>query len=118
MLPNTGPFDLDGINTYTEKAVGYPIYAYWELFLPKSGVELMESNLEGMWVGMHGDRPDWMKKMFCTRGAFEKFLRDRESVEVKGYAEEGTKLKEDWISGIKKHGFVLLPLRLFKLTFL
>ena len=108
LLPPSGtPFDVDAINKYTEQALGYPSYAYWKLFLPESGVALMESRLESMWHVMHGDAEDWMKKMFCTYGAMQEFLEQDRRVALKPYR-DGERLMREWIEE-KRQGGLMAP---------
>ena len=98
MPPRSEPFDLEAFNAATTKQVGYPIYAYWELFAdPKVG-EVMDPNLESVWHAIHGDNGEWMKEIFCVPGAARKFISSgRTDVPLKPYAQD-KKLHDDWIA--------------------
>ena len=107
--PFSETFDLDAENKSTEQTVGYPQYAYWELFLPPSGVELMDQRLESMWHIMHGDEDEWMKKMFCSGGSMRAFLSaDPRDVRLKPYA-QNPELKNSWIQTKKSTGGFMSP---------
>jgi len=88
LLPSDEPFDLGTVNDMTEKIWGYPQFSYWELFTAPDGAEIIDQNLERMWQVLHGDVDDWMKKMFCARGAMRGFLLGSEEVPLKAYARE------------------------------
>ncbi|KAK4495966.1 hypothetical protein PRZ48_013234 [Zasmidium cellare] len=94
MPPRTDPFDLDAVNAYTEKHIGYPIYAYWELFSDPTGPrDVMDPNLESLYHAIHGSADgvsdDWMMKMFCTRGAIREFVSSgRTDVPLKKFAQD------------------------------
>lgn len=104
MAPRSTPFDLDQFNAATTKAVGYPVYAYWELFAdPKVG-EVMDDKLESVWYAIHGNENDWMKKLFCEHGAIRDFIsKNRKDVPLKPYAQD-EKLKNAWIAEKKASG--------------
>lgn len=94
----TEPFDLDATNKATEESIGYPIFAYWELFLPHEGAKLIDSRLESFWYALHGDKPEWMKEMFCVKGAMKKFLEEnRQDIPLKPYGED-EKLRSQWMA--------------------
>ncbi|KAK3722406.1 hypothetical protein LTR37_002397 [Vermiconidia calcicola] len=106
MEPFADNFDVDAVNDYTEKAIGYPVYAYWKLFLPEDGAKLMENRLESVWYVMHGDQEDWMKEMFCVHGAMREFIEaDRKDVPLKPFAQD-EKLKNEWIQSRKESGMI------------
>ena len=95
---STQPFDLEAMNKATEEALGFPAYAYWELFLSYEGVKLMESRLDSFWHALHGDGPDWIKGMCCVRGSMKKLLEDnRQDNPLRAYARE-EKLKAQWMA--------------------
>lgn len=107
MAPRGDPFDLDAFNKFTEQAVGYPLYAYWELFLPPEGVKLMNEKMQSVWYVCHGDQEDWMKKMFCVRGAMKEFLEaDRQDVPLKPYAQPEKGLMKEWLLSKEADGFM------------
>ena len=106
MPPRTDAFNLDDFNNYTESAIGYPLYAYWEFFLPVEGSQTMEKNLESLWHALHGEEEEWMKKLFCTRGAIKDFVENDKRVnKLKPYAQDG-ELKKEWMSDKEKGGLV------------
>ena len=98
MPPARDKFDLDAVNKATEESLGYPIFAYWELFLPHEGVKLIDSKMESFWYALHGDKPNWMREMLCVKGAMKKFLEeDRHHVPLKPYG-KNEKLKAQWMA--------------------
>ncbi|KAK2793278.1 hypothetical protein FQN50_010018 [Emmonsiellopsis sp. PD_5] len=104
------PFDLQVINAVTEKMVGYPIFAYWELLTaPEDGPAVLGAHVESLWTVMHGEKPGWMKELFCVRGAMREHLVADRRVEVFGYAKDvsqgGSGYKEAWVERMKKDGF-------------
>ncbi|KAK2753030.1 hypothetical protein FQN55_004990 [Onygenales sp. PD_40] len=103
------PFDLQVTNAVTEKLVGYPIFAYWELFTGEDGPAVLGAHVESMWTVMHGEKPGWMKELFCARGAMREYLTADRRVEVFGYAKDasqgGSGYKEAWVERMKKDGF-------------
>lgn len=106
MPPRADEFDLDAFNAYTEKAVGYPIYAYWYLFADPQGPKLMEQHLNSLWHAIHGEDPDQMRKLFCVRGAIKEWVeKDRKDNALKPYA-QNAKLKEAWMQSKKSGGLV------------
>lgn len=109
MPPRGEPFDLDAVNGFTEKAVGYPIYAYWELFAdPEGPKNVMEPNLESLYYAIHGDQDEWMKKLFCTRGAIREWVAaGRKDVPLKKFAQDEV-FKKEFIEE-KKAGGMTAP---------
>ncbi|KAM3421846.1 Bifunctional epoxide hydrolase 2 [Cercospora zeina] len=104
MPPSTDPFDLDSFNALTTKVIGYPLYAYWNLFAdPKVG-DVMDDRLESVWHAIHGDEDEWMKKLFCAHGAIRDFITEgRTDVPLKPYAKD-KKLHDEWIAQKKATG--------------
>lgn len=96
-------FDLDTIMAMSEEMCGYPQLAYWELFTAPDGAETIGDHLESFWTVMHGDKEDWMKRMFCTRGAMREYLLADERVELKSYAKD-RKWREPWMELVKRNG--------------
>ena len=83
------PFSLDESNATMERFFGYPALAYWEFLTAGDGVKIMNGNLERAYEVMHGDAEEWIKKIFCTRGAMRKYmLSEGESVPLKEYAKD------------------------------
>ena len=104
MLPSEQAFDLAAVNETTEKLWGYPQFSYWELFTAPDGAEIIDNNLERMWQVLHGDVGDWMKKMFCVKGAMRNFLLGDDQVPLKAYAKE-PKWKDEFLQQFKTDGF-------------
>lgn len=102
--PNPEPFDLDKANILTEKIYGYPQLSYWELFGAEDGAKIIGDNLESMWEVLHGDAEDWMKKMFCVKGAMKKYLTSDEHVPLKKYAQE-PRWKDEFFKQFRRDGF-------------
>lgn len=104
MVPNPQPFDFRALNDATESQIGYPIYAYWELFADPEGPKIMDQHLDSVWHACHGDSDVWMKTLFCVRGAMREWMsQGRTDVELKPYAQDG-KLKEEWMSMTREGG--------------
>jgi pimeloyl-ACP methyl ester carboxylesterase len=96
--PARDKFDLEATNKFTEEVLGYPLFAYWELFLPHEGVKLIDSRLESFWYALHGDEPNWMREMFCVKGAMKKFLEEnRQDIPLKPHGKD-EKLKAQWMA--------------------
>jgi len=112
--PGENKFDLATVNNFTEQIFGYPQFAYWELFSADDGHQIINANLEKFWEVLHGDVDEWMKKMFCVRGAMKKFLLSDEHVPLKPYAKD-PKWKNDFMERFKKDGFEA-PLQWYKAT--
>ena len=94
----TQPFNLEAMNKATEKALGMPAYAYWELFLSDEGVKLMESRPDSLWHALHGDGRDWMEKICCVRGSMQQFLEgNRQDNPLRPYATD-EKFKAQWMA--------------------
>ncbi|CZT16010.1 related to epoxide hydrolase [Ramularia collo-cygni] len=104
--PRADAFDLETFNAYTEKVVGYPIFAYWLLFADPEGPKLMEQHLESLWYAIHGEDPAQMKNLFCVRGAIKEWVeKDRKDSPLKPYA-RNEELKNAWIDSKKSGGLV------------
>lgn len=96
--PARDKFDLEAVNKATTEIFGYPMYAYWYLFLPHEGAKLIDSRLESFWYALHGDKPAWMKEMFCVPGAMREFIeKDRRDIPLKPYG-KNEKLKSEWMA--------------------
>lgn len=102
--PSPTPFNLDTMLDITEKNIGYPLYAYWQLFTAEDGPAILEAHLESFWTGLHGDKKGLMRDLLCTRGALREYLLADKRVSVKAYARDG-KVKEEWTLSKKKGGF-------------
>jgi pimeloyl-ACP methyl ester carboxylesterase len=102
--PREEKFDLDAVNAFTEKVFGYPQFAYWEFFTADDAAEIVNNNLDKFWEVLHGDVDDWMKKMFCVRGAMRDYLLGDKHVPLKSYAREG-RWKDDFMGRLMKDGF-------------
>ncbi|CAK7234710.1 hypothetical protein SBRCBS47491_009041 [Sporothrix bragantina] len=87
IVPSSDKFDLEAANSFTEKLLGYPQLAYWELFTASDAADIINPRLEQMWLALHADRPHWMKEMFCVKGAMRDFLLEGDkSLPLKSYA--------------------------------
>ncbi|OAX77493.1 hypothetical protein ACJ72_08208 [Emergomyces africanus] len=95
---------LEETNAAMEKLIGYPNWAYMELFTAEDGAAVLEGNLEGCWEAVHADRPEpeWMRQLLCVRGALREFLTTTRGaaaagkLEVREYAREGSLYKKDF----------------------
>lgn len=69
-------FNLDDILDMTEKYLGYPTLAYWDVSAADDGPKLLLEHVENLFHLIHWDDGEAMKKVFCTRGATRKLLQD------------------------------------------
>lgn len=88
LVPSADTFDLDAVNALTEKLLGYPQFAYWELFTAPDATDVIDGRLERMWAVAHGDRPHWMKTLFCAKNAMRNFVLGDEQVPLRPYAQQ------------------------------
>lgn len=102
--PSQEPFDLQATNELTERLVGYPLYAYWELFTAPDGAKVVHSHLESLYTALHGDAENWMKTMFCVPGAFRKYLEEDKTVSVKEFAKDPA-FKKYFLERFQRDGF-------------
>jgi soluble epoxide hydrolase / lipid-phosphate phosphatase len=102
--PNDQPFDVATINDMTEKMIGYPMYAYWELFSIPEGGKILSQHVESVYAAVHGEAPDWTKQMFCVRGAFRDFVENDKTVPVHAYAQDPA-FRENFVGRFKRDGF-------------
>lgn len=86
MVPLNQAFDLDAVNEYTTKTLGYPQFSYWEFLTAADAAEIIDNNLDRMWQVLHGEVDDWMRKMFCVPNAMREFLLGNKNVPLKPYA--------------------------------
>ncbi|KAF4541827.1 Alpha beta hydrolase fold protein [Lasiodiplodia theobromae] len=113
--PSETPFDLAAANAFFEQATGLPRYAYWELFTAEDGAEVCDKHLESLWHVAHGNRPNWMRDMFCVRGAMREFLlADRRDVELHEYAKPGNGWREEWLQSVREGGGLASALCCYK----
>lgn len=104
--PRKESFNLEAFNAYTEKAVGYPLFAYWHFFADPEGPKVMDKHLDSVWHAIHGNNPNQMKDLFCVRGAIRDWVeKDRQDCELKPYAKDAM-LREAWIESKKAGGMV------------
>ncbi|EFX06688.1 epoxide hydrolase [Grosmannia clavigera kw1407] len=114
MVPSAEPFDLQTVNALTEQAFGYPQFSYWELFTAPDGASVIDSHLDRMWMVLHGDVDDWMRKMFCTPGAMRAFLLGSDDVPLRPYAQEPSR-KDRFLAQFRADGFAS-ALQMYKAT--
>ncbi|RYP26554.1 hypothetical protein DL768_011694 [Monosporascus sp. mg162] len=70
-------FDLEAVNTHTEKAFGVSVFGYWDVFMNKK--PLLEKHTESFFKLFFARDPEMWKKHFMGRGALEDWLiNDRE----------------------------------------
>jgi soluble epoxide hydrolase/lipid-phosphate phosphatase len=114
MVPSSQPFDLAAVNAFTEKALGYPQFSYWEFFTAPDAANIVENNLDRMWTVLHGDAEDWMRSMFCIPGAMRKFLLGTEEVPLKAYANQ-PEWRDRFMQQFRRDGFAS-TLQMYKAT--
>lgn len=100
----TQKFDLEFSLEQSEKLTGYPRFAYWELFTASDGAAVLENHIESFWTVLHGNRPDWMRDMFCIRGAMRDFLEADKRVPVHEYA-DNKHMQDNFIARYRRDGF-------------
>ncbi|KAH8686241.1 epoxide hydrolase [Ilyonectria robusta] len=104
MVPSNQPFDLTSINEFTEKALGYPQFSYWEFFTAPDAAKIVDENLDKMWQVLHGDKEDWMKKLFCVPNAMREYLLGSKEVPLKSYARQ-PEWKDKFMQQFSTDGF-------------
>lgn len=114
MIPSSESFDLALVNEITEKALGYPQFAYWEFFLSQDAAKILDQHLERMWQVLHGDVQGWMQRLFCVPGAMREFILGDQEVPLKEYARKPD-WKERFINQFKIDGFAS-SLQMYKAT--
>ncbi|OAL53570.1 epoxide hydrolase [Pyrenochaeta sp. DS3sAY3a] len=106
MVPSPQRFDLGAVNEATTRTLGYPQFAYWEFFLAPDAASIIDANLERMWAVLHGQGEDWMKKLFCVRGAMRAFMLGEEEVPLKSYAvDSASAWKQHFMADFGTSGF-------------
>jgi pimeloyl-ACP methyl ester carboxylesterase len=108
----TDSFDLDKINTFTEKMTGYPRLSYIEFLTQPDAPDIWEQHLEAAWTALHGssqagDPQRWMRILFCQRYAMREFLlsdgKTPSPPELRHYAKDSA-LKSHWKEALKSGG--------------
>ena len=107
--PGQQAFNLDEVNQMYEQYVGQPLLAYWEPFTAPDAPKLILDNLEAFWCVLHGDEPEWMTKMFTTRGGLREFLEGDKRVPLKPYAQD--KARHDRFIARIQHDGMEAPLQ-------
>ena len=105
--PPSATFDLDALNAATEKHYGYPLYPYWHFFLDPDTPALFAARADRLWRALHGDAPDWMRRMFCELGAMRAFLladdNEGDDPPLKPYAQD-PRLRDAWLATARDSG--------------
>ncbi|KAJ0415943.1 Alpha/Beta hydrolase protein [Aspergillus carlsbadensis] len=114
MVPSGERFDLAAVNSMTEKAFGYPQFAYWEFLLTPDAAQIVDQHLERMWQVLHGDVEHWMKRIFCVPGAMCNFLLGDDEVPLKDYARQ-PEWKQRYLQQFRSDGFAA-ALQMYKAT--
>ncbi|KAI1860125.1 hypothetical protein JX265_010049 [Neoarthrinium moseri] len=105
VLPSASPPNLEKANAQFEAAFGYPAFAYHEFLLSDDAPALLRANVDRFYYAMHGAPRDWMKQIWCTRGAMSKWLRDRDwQVELRSYAQDPA-LRRTFEERFQRDGF-------------
>lgn len=99
------PFSLEYLNFALEEATGHARYAYWEYFTEPDAPELTRDRLESFWTALHGNRNNWLRDIFCTRGAVREYLEADRRVELREYAREGNGWREEYMARMGECGF-------------
>ncbi|KAH8848402.1 hypothetical protein MCOR02_009387 [Pyricularia oryzae] len=104
----TGKRDMAASAALFERTFGYSQFAYWDLLTAPDAPALMRANLERVYVALHGDRPDWMRDIFCTPGAFRAFVEgthpESGKVALKPFAQT-EKRRRQFIDRFRSDGF-------------
>ncbi|KAI0380268.1 epoxide hydrolase-like protein [Hypomontagnella monticulosa] len=106
VAPSNEPFDLKKFNAQTEKAFGYPLFAYQEFLTSDEAPRILNANPGRFFDGLHGAPADgWMKEFFCTRGRMRDWLLDEHaSIELLPYAQD-PRIRQAFVERFQRDGF-------------
>ena len=103
--PPSQPFEFEAINKMTEQLLGYPQFAYWELFTAPDGPQILNDHIESFYTVLHGNpSADWMKQMFCAYGALRSYLLADKTVSLHQYAQNPA-FRDAFITRFRRDGF-------------
>lgn len=104
--PLRQPFDLDTVNAVTTEAFGYPTYDYWHLFTADDGPAVLKQHVERLYVLLHSQGADNMKRFFCTDNALRHELEIGEAKDLvlRPYAQDPA-FKKAFIDRMTRDGF-------------
>ncbi|KAI1452434.1 alpha/beta-hydrolase [Annulohypoxylon moriforme] len=105
VIPSTNTITLEEANAKFEALWGYPAYAYHEFFISDDAPELLKANLDRFYHAIHGAPRDWMKDIWCQKGAMGKWLTDKDrKVELRDYAQDPA-LQQGFLERFQRDGF-------------
>lgn len=104
--PSDASWDFETINKAAEQKIGYPAFAYWDVFAADDGPALLLDNVEMLFHVIHWDHPEAMKIFFATAGNTRKMLQTGKPADhpLKLYA-QAPGFKEAFIERMKRDGF-------------
>ncbi|KAL1796696.1 hypothetical protein ACET3X_005236 [Alternaria dauci] len=102
--PGREPFSLEQASGMMEKTFGYPVLAYWDLFLAPDGPALMRSDLDKLYNMMHDE--NGLRTYFCTRDGMRDVLLGKSNPEfrLRPYA-QNDELRKEFIERMGRDGF-------------
>jgi soluble epoxide hydrolase/lipid-phosphate phosphatase len=89
---------------FTEKSLGRAVFAYWQLFSAPDGPKILQEHVDSLWAALHAASDEWMKEVFCTRGALREYLLADKKGLVNHYAQDPS-AREVFISRMQRDGF-------------
>lgn len=69
-----GPFDIDEINTVTEKLLGYPAFGYMKFFNQDTAASVIDANPESLTSLLYPTTPEVWKTDMGPLGAAERWI--------------------------------------------
>ncbi|KAI0886925.1 alpha/beta-hydrolase [Annulohypoxylon maeteangense] len=104
-LPRDSLPNLQEINDYLTKVLGYPIIAYQEFFVTDEAPVLMKAHVDRFYQAIHGAPVDWTKELWCARGKLRDWLlNDKSEVELIDYAQD-SKFRQAFLDRFQRDGF-------------
>ena len=104
MTPGRASWDLEALNSATEKEFGYPFFSYWSVFAAADGPAILKENVERLYHVMHGEG-ETMKKYFCGKNAMREYLTNGgEEIKLRAYAQDEG-FKKEFIERFTRDGF-------------
>ncbi|KAI1341738.1 Alpha/Beta hydrolase protein [Xylariaceae sp. FL0016] len=104
MPPSADAIDINAANDQLEKIFGYPLLAYQAFFISDEAPAILNSNAGRVFDALHGAPENWMRDIFCVRGAMRKWLLGNTEVELRPYAQD-PRLKDAFIQRFQQDGF-------------
>ncbi|TLS30327.1 hypothetical protein PpBr36_03824 [Pyricularia pennisetigena] len=104
----TGERDPAAATALFRETFGYSPFPYWDLLTAPDAPALLAANLDRVYEVLHGDRPDWMRQIFCEPGAFRAYVEgthpDSGRVALKPFART-EKRRRHFFDRFRRDGF-------------